>query len=217
MGRNRHADFRASVSRWLEGWHPPSLGLILVGPSGGWCLPTEFLRRWPAIVAIDLDPLAPLLLRLRHGVRVDMRCVDFVEALPAILQEFPAHAVLFANLLGQLPLERPDHEHVTAQIAELLAGRHWASFHDRYSADVDPQLARAAQPILRSAAMTPDMLQRTGLAREWNDHATGAVFPPELSRDYFPWRIVGRRFHWVEAGIVTAAPRPRGIDSEGMD
>ena len=170
------------------------------------------------IVLRLLGPQAwELLLRLRHGVRVDMRCVDFVEALPAILQEFPAHAVLFANLLGQLPLERPDHEHVTAQIAELLAGRHWASFHDRYSADVDPQLARAAQPILRSAAMTPDMLQRTGLAREWNDHATGAVFPPELSRDYFPWRIVGRRFHWVEAGIVTAAPRPRGIDSEGMD
>ena len=201
-GRNRHAVFRNCVADWLNTWRPPTTGLILVGPSGGWCLPTEFLARWARVLVIDLDPLSPLLLRLRHGLRAETRCADFVEELPRALADCPTHAVLFANLLGQLSLERDDHEHVRARLQHLLARRHWASFHDRYSADVEPALAIAARPMPDAAPMTPTVLQRLAMAREWVDHGTERVLPLGVSRDYFPWRIVGRRFHWVEAGIV---------------
>lgn len=202
MGRNRHADFRAGIAGWLAAWRPPTDGLILVGPSGGWCLPTDFLKRWVHIVVIDLDPLAPWLLRWRHGLRAEIRCADFVDELPRALESFPGHAVLFANLLGQLPLERSDHEHVIARVGAVLGGRHWASFHDRYSAEVDPKQSSAARAIHGSRAMTPEMLQQLGLAREWVDHGTEHLFPSRLPRHYFPWRISDRRLHWVEAGVV---------------
>ena len=209
FGRNRHADFKRAVAQWLEGWDPPVEGLILVGPSGGWCLPGAFLRRYAHVVSVDLDPLSPFLLRWRHGVRVHPVREDFVTALPRLLQKYPRHAVLFANLLGQLPLERTDHEHVIAALGRVLEQHHWASFHDRYSAELEPRQARAAHALSTRVPMTPATLQQLGYSGVWIDHGTQDVFPASLPRQYFPWRILRRRFHWVEAGCVAPSRSAR--------
>lgn len=209
FGRNRHADFKRAVAQWLEGWDPPVEGLILVGPSGGWCLPGAFLQRYAHVVSVDLDPLSPFLLRWRHGVRVHPVREDFVTALPRLLQKYPRHAVLFANLLGQLPLERTDHEHVIAALGRVLEQHHWASFHDRYSAELEPRQARAARALSTHAPMTPATLQQLGYSGVWIDHGTQDVFPASLPRQYFPWRILRHRFHWVEAGCVAPSRSAR--------
>jgi hypothetical protein len=70
--RQRRRGLSRSRRRVAENLAAADDRLDLVGPSGGWCLPTEVLARWAARLVIDLDPLSPLLLRLRHGLRAEL-------------------------------------------------------------------------------------------------------------------------------------------------
>src|SRR4051794_9109699 len=77
--RRRHAwrDFNREIEDWLNAWDCPREHLILIGPSGGYTLPTAWLKSFSNISAYDLDPLAPLFFRLRHrGVKVEFRRQD---------------------------------------------------------------------------------------------------------------------------------------------
>src|SRR5262245_55213637 len=64
----RWAPFRREVATWLEGWQPRERALLLVGPSGGYSLSEEFLRRFETVSAIDPDPLSRYIFSLRLGV-----------------------------------------------------------------------------------------------------------------------------------------------------
>jgi len=208
------AGFRDELGRWLATWRPEAADLLLLGVSAGWCLPDAFLSRFRRIDAVDLDPLAPPLFRALHGraLRAAGATVGFVRAdaldqLEPLLARHPSHAVLFANLLGQRRFHRPDTDaDVTA--AELtalcarLAGRRWASFHERLSGRVR-DLARAPEAFACAGRLDPAVLaRRVGAAGEWLDHLTTGVLPDAAARRIMPWPLRPGRVHWVEAGWV---------------
>lgn len=205
-----HDPFRHAVGAFLQAWNPGASHLIIVGPSAGWFLPRPFLHPFSRLTLIDLDTSAPFFFTLRHGRRLRRRGVelewlhtDFVSSLPQLLSTHRRAAVLFCNVLGQLGLERDDYEERLLQLPKWLAGRSWASFHDRYSASMATDEMPDSSPFTSREPMDEVMLQRLGCGGEWTDHGTGGVLPDGMLRHYFPWRITPRRFHWIEAGAVT--------------
>jgi hypothetical protein len=54
---------REGVRHWLEAWRPRARHLVLIGPSGGYSLPAEWLARFETITVVDPDPVARLLWR----------------------------------------------------------------------------------------------------------------------------------------------------------
>lgn len=208
--RRLHDPFRHAIAAFLQGWTPDPSHLIVVGPSAGWFLPGPFLRLFSRLTLIDLDTSAPFFFQWRHGRHLKAGGVghqwihaDFVACLPQLLSKHPEAAVLFCNVLGQLGLEREDYEGRLAQVPKWLAGRAWASFHDRYSSPIPAGEWAEASPFASTEAMDEGMLQRLGCRGEWTDHGTGGVLPAGILRHYFPWQITPHRFHWIEAGAVT--------------
>jgi hypothetical protein len=204
-----HDPFRESVSTFLQSWNPSASQLIIVGPSAGWFLPDSFLCRFSRLTLIDLDTSAPLSFALGHGrslrrsgTRTKWIHADFVDCLPQVLSANGDAAILFCNILGQLALEREDYEARLGELPQWLAGRRWASFHDRYSARIPISKAFEATAFTSFEKMDAQMLQRLGLSGEWMDHGTDAVLPAGVLRHYFAWHIVPDRLHWIEAGVA---------------
>ncbi|NDG85242.1 MAG: hypothetical protein EBX52_09445, partial [Proteobacteria bacterium] len=46
------------VRKFLEEWNPASKKLLLVGPSAGYSLPSDWLARFDSIEAFEPDPVA---------------------------------------------------------------------------------------------------------------------------------------------------------------
>jgi hypothetical protein len=249
--RRAWAPFARNIARWLAGWSPTETELLLVGPSGGHCLDPMFLRRFARVVAVDIDPFAPWFFRWR--MRDALRGAQFewdprdhlspgphgfdVAPLRALLAAHPATAVLFCNLLGQLPLLGEDrdpaqdddappagsYEHFLRALPETLAGRSWATFHDRLSGNVAPRGLDATKPapwctaeelVQRHYPMTDD----DGLALR--DHRTSALLP-EVPRWQFAWELAPGLFHLIEAmsfrGDVAEAVVPSAEDGRSHE
>lgn len=206
-------EFRTQIDHWLTSWPPRKPDLILVGPSGGWCLPNGFLRRFERIVAIDPDPLARVVFHLRHGrelnargVEVIWRRADFFENMDAWLSDYPDAAILFCNVLGQLRYVCQDQDDLETQLSQLsrrLEGRAWASFHDLLSGRGTP-----ARILRKTPGYLPceTVLRLFGLDGVWLDHLTSGVFPSSAPRRLIAWTFDRRRVHLVEAGFVTPKP-----------
>ncbi len=153
LGKTCWEPFRQAVREWLDRWRPPCEGLLLIGPSGGYSLPTEWLARFSEVVAIDFDPLAQSVFGRQHRacrttrwIREDVLPVGSqgldLTPLRRRLAEYPDHAVLFSNVLGQVALSSACEDAVERDLAVLrraLDGRHWASYHDRLSAPWRPE------------------------------------------------------------------------------
>jgi len=210
--------FREVIGEWLVHHLPPGDELVLVGPSGGHCLPLAHLRRFSHLRVLEPDPLARLILRSRlRGTHVDFDARDHVltpllagaPGLDAVLADRTRAAVLFCNLLGQVHLGLPDGEQsrfeheFRCRIVPALAGRRWASFHDRWSLDDWPRepSARALEfdrrpddDVLAAACFDDARTPVTVV-----DHRTGALFPGTWPRRYFSWKMTPASLHVVEA------------------
>ncbi len=219
------ADFRDRIDRFLTDWladialYPgtPVSGVILVGPSGGWCLPQSgFLDHFTHVIAIDPDAAAKKVFLTRHkpkpvsstglGQHQTWIPSTFQNVLPALLNRFPDHAVLFCNVLGQLryqenkTLERIEFE--LNQIKIAMEGRHWASFHDRISGVGRLSEAREYEFYERNAISNEALMGRVARTGEWLDHLTQHVLPAKGGRRIMLWPINPDRLHVVEAGWV---------------
>ena len=212
--RRRHlwAGFRRELADWLATWQPETRDLLVLGASAGWCLPDAFLARFRRIEAVDLDPLAPVLFRALHGkalaaagTATGFARIDALDRLEPLLERHPGHAVLFANLLGQRRFHRRDADAVEVELAALgarLAGRRWASFHDRLSGRAR-DLDRAPEAFACAGRLGSEALaRRVGAAGEWLDHLTTGVLPEPVARRVMPWPLRPGRVHWIEAGWV---------------
>lgn len=195
--------FREALARFLAQWQPATRSLILIGPSAGWCLPSDFLTRFDRIIIIDPDVWArPLFRRLHPGARLAQWIRDdFSAVLPALLEREPDAALLFCNVLGQLRFTGLDEDRLTAKIAAIaptLAGHPWASFHELLSGE------SAVTPRILPLAGAPHgeaVLKQLGLSGAWLDHLAGGVLPKTAQRDIVPWRFAPGRLHLVEMGI----------------
>lgn len=206
--RRHWRPFCAAVAQWLAAWPHGRENLLLLGPSAGWCLPTAFLTGFRTIYAVDLDPLAPWLFNRLHGsslrragVCVNWQRADIFGTLVTLLRDYPEHAILFGNMLGQHRFYCSDIASAEANLKCLtrqLQGRVWASFHDRLS--VDWPAGRAAPERLCAPCSLPsDQLARhfssTGV---WTDHLTDGIMEDSECL-YLPWHLLPGRLHLVEA------------------
>jgi hypothetical protein len=130
----------------------------------------------------------------------------FERVLPALLTRHPNHAVLFCNVLGQLryqdkkSLERIEFE--LGQIKLMLAGRHWASFHDRISGETASADLHELEFFSAEPVTTQTLAKRVARTGEWLDHLTERVLPDHTPRRFMAWPISRERTHWIEAGWV---------------
>lgn len=207
--RECHSSFRAQVASFLTAWEPDTTDLVLVGPSAGWFLPATFLTRFSRLLMMELDTSARFFFQLRHGrplrqaqVSTTWLMGDFVTRLPEVLAARPNAAVLFCNVLGQLGLERADYQVELGELKRRLAGRRWASFHDRFSAVGQDLAGRVTAGFSSTRSMDAAMLGDLGCSGEWTDHGTDEVFPDGTLRRVAVWSITKSRVHFVEMGSV---------------
>lgn len=216
--------FREALADWLVENLPVAEELILVGPSAGHCLPVAHLSRFRRVLALEPDPLARRLLALRlRGPQLVFEHRDLLvqpllsggSGLDVLLARRPRAAVLFCNLLGQLQLELPDEAQAVFRAAlrrrvlPLLAGRSWASFHDRWSLDRGPDqptpTSLAFERLPSDEELGVACFGAAGAPVSVLDHGTSGLFPDGLPRRYFAWQITPLALHVVEAvsGLVT--------------
>ncbi len=217
--RSLWANFLVRIEQFLLDWElspresdpNATRGLLLIGPSGGWSLPKSgFLDQFDSIVAIDPDPLAEKIFKKRHPSRSSQEFIwvpsTFERVLPALLNRHPNHAILFCNVLGQLryqpnkSIERIEFE--LNQLKQALAGRHWASFHDRISGPTETTIAGELEFFEPAYVPSTDLGRRVANGGEWLDHLTEQVLPNAVGRRLIAWPISKIRTHWVEAGWV---------------
>ena len=222
LGGTLWLPFRQAVSEWLAQQLPPAEELVLVGPSAGHCLPLDLLAQYRRVLVLEPELLARWLLRRRllarsPALRFESEARDqllrpLLEGLPGLeqaLERRPRAAVLFCNVLGQLHFGLQEEQQAAlvaafrARIWPQLAGRPWASFHDRWSLDW------SAEQALPGPARFPRRPSDSELGHHWFgaegqpvevlDHGTSQLFPAELPRRYFGWRIKPGAVHIVEA------------------
>lgn len=207
--RSLWAPFCVRVEDWLKSWRAelpaadpsvdPSVDLIVFGPSAGWTLPTSFVASFQHVLAIEPDPLARALLKRRFGKYTHLETIDDPMLLPwfdpiaperlnTLLKEHPAAAVLFANVLGQVPLllnpkQRHHAETSRRHLLHALNGRAWASYHDLLSSN---------------AALKPNPPNEiSGLNLE---EAADLFFSPTQAGPDLPLHVIDHDTLWISRG-----------------
>ena len=214
----------AQIALWLAGLQPHSKRLLLLGPSAGWMLPTEWLLRFDSIHAMDIDPFARWLFGWRHGAALkaagvgwDYQTGDALAALPRLLTAHPRACVLLDNLLGQLRFHAPAWQNPAvftslqlAEIKRLLNGREWGSVHDLLSGPAEVLPTEEDFPAARSAVATVEFDRQSDVGwlsaakpkGEWLDHLTDQVFPLGTKVQDIAWSFSPDYWHWLQAGWV---------------
>ena len=200
MSQGRWGSLKTALAGWLESWAPLPPRLLLVGPSAGWTLPGGFLRRFREIHALEPDPLARQLLQQRfRSVTFRFDNVDvFADDSFRALSQYPDHAVLFCNVLGQLcPQDEIHAETWCARLRAAVAGMHWASYHDLISCEQPPDsTAPGAFPVNTPLEeVLGRFWRRAGL--DIHDHRTIAV-ARNLPFSCVPWHLSERQWHLVQ-------------------
>lgn len=145
--RTSWKSFAAQVRAWILAWRSETTReLIVFGPSAGWTLPLDLLARAKTLTVVEPDPLARALLKRRLPAHARVEWIASARVLPwfsenefeNFLAERPHADILFANVLGQVPLHFSRAQKVKAAAAnrrflDALRGRRWASYHDVYS------------------------------------------------------------------------------------
>jgi hypothetical protein len=220
FGRLLWTPFEHAIAEWLDDWGRGSDQILLVGPSAGYCLADRLLARFRDVLVLEPDPIARWLLarRLaRLGTSRVRICADDLlvgglvgggRDLVDLLDAEPARALLFCNVLGQVRFLLDDDAFdpwaaaFRTRVVATLAGRDWASFHDRLSGPLAPALGD--EPV--SAAVLDDaaLLSRfyahpaSPAPVELVDHLASGLWAPSLPRRYFSWEIARGRFHLIE-------------------
>lgn len=226
---------RSSQTRWkltrdwltahLNAWPTSESELIIIGPSAGYLIETEPLKRWKKIIAVDRDPWAKVLFKLRHPrLEIDWVNLDLIpptknhsdvgvksqaatDPLRQVLEAHPKAAVLFSNCLGQLWLEDAVWAgKFFADLPDLLKGRSVFSVHDRLSIKTRKPLS-SARPLVLDVRPQPDqLLKRIFDDHDWQgipatDHEVPAdkLFPSATKWSYQVWSVTQTQHHVLEA------------------
>ena len=218
--------FRFALAEWLYEWEPPEKRLVIVGPSGGWCTQPHFFERFTEVIGLEPDPVAHFFFRrrlrrapLESRPQLRFERDDYLIGEPERLERFMERegdaAILFSNILGQLSVltgandaNDPRLTAIRSVIHRVTVSRSWASFHDRLSGVIAPEV----DPIVRTPARLDDgavvrrfyptladQARTTGECDELLDHLTAGYFPAERPHAYFSWQLMPGVFHLIEA------------------
>lgn len=198
------APFRQQIAQFLDDWQPREKELLILGPSGGYTLPTDFLERFDKVHLSDPDPWAPFFFRKNHpGVNTSWSRNNLIfkskKFAPELLNDHIKNqnvAVLFSNLLGQLPLvaDSSGLQGWWTALQPELNRRSWASYHDLFSF---PQYAAlpSSLPQTPVVPLLVDWAIRAQKPLELTDHGTSELFPNSLAT--WTWHLSPRRTHIV--------------------
>jgi hypothetical protein len=229
--------FRFHLADWLYAWQPPERTLVVVGPSGGYCIEPLTLERFERLVCLEPDPVARFLFQrrlarapLEKRPRIDFVSDDLILEDPTRFERFLEKegraAVLFSNFLGQLRVllgsagPDPRLSETKRTIVRALAGRSWASFHDRVSGALAPS---SPDPFLAERRLSDEELIETFYAHHridspeapligvdgslpLLDHLTADLFPSEREHRYFVWELMPGQYHLIEAVSEAGSP-----------
>jgi hypothetical protein len=213
--------FRWSLGEWLLGWAPSEPTLLLVGPSAGYNLQPFLFERFERVVALEPDPIARWLFRRRLArapldprPRLEFVASDHLvrhpERLLPLLESLGPSALLFCNVLGQIvPLLDADPPEaglgsVKDAVRAAWQGRSFASFHDRVSGPLPPNVTGVVTSpqrwtdddvLMMGYAATPDAPPLV----ELDDHYTDGFFPEDLPHSYLCWELEPGQYHLIEA------------------
>jgi hypothetical protein len=213
--QKRWAPAAAQISDWLLAQAMPRQQLVLIGPSAGWMLPTEWLTQFKEVHAWDIDPLAAPLFRWRHGqalkregTRLYLHTGDGLAHLDEWTRTLPTAFFWFDNVLGQLRFTDPSPDAVEQRLKNLqrqLETVAWGSVHDRMSGRHTPgtlfPMARHSGAGL--AMETPEgqaWLLQMGAISPWLDHLTEGVLPKGTPVQHTAWPFKPSYAHWLEMG-----------------
>jgi hypothetical protein len=209
--------FRKRVAHWVQSWATDkSVPLLLVGPSAGHTLPTEYLKTFSKIRAIEPDPLARLILRSRIP-HVEFLNADILSHNGETLEEFvklhltSKHKILFCNVLGQRHLidaENHSEPLFTNRLFQCLGPHSFASYHDRLSIDCHWSRLRPGAVRNNEGRATPEELAKLfftdahKLAFDLHEsidlQCESAQIRTAPILDYSPWVLGPRAIHIVE-------------------
>lgn len=197
--------YQAWLHRQLQSWQHGQKNLILVGPSGGWSLPTPFLQSFDKVIAYDIDPFAKTIFQIRHRLTsLEWHQLDFFgDGYGSLLPErrSSTHAMLFCNVLGQTGVVYKNiwqktpaaEQQFILNLKELLKTQgSWASFHDVYSVEHRAPLKTISQTFFD----LPDFVAQTGIQKTFIDHLTRRYFAQEHEALQL-WRLSPRKAHLI--------------------
>jgi hypothetical protein len=202
---------REGVQKFLQAWNPPEKNLLLIGPSGGYSIPKSFLEKFETITAIEPDFLARAIFEKRFAIKPFWikTGISFrnLESFQKIIPE--NSAILFANILGQVPLPRVSP--LQKELKRVLQNHSWASYHDAMSGEKMQFDAELAQPFqkaplsLMKKMIYPMVAKPTALTV--NAHEAPDLFPADgkLNFRYWQWRLTPKRAHLIEGVFSNSA------------
>lgn len=217
-GHSLWYDFRFQLRDWLNDFKPQSEQLLLFGPSAGYFLPDPLLHHFQEIIVFDPDPTARLLFKWQHSkisitkwIHEDRlshwengKCSS--EPFEKTLKVYPNAAILFCNVLGQIPLihreEIKAHETEFAQwqkdVTTLLLKREFASFHDMYSGSKKFLLPKPGA-VIKPGEQARFYFDEKAAGNNFTltDHLTNGLFQ-NLPRRYFVWSVTPKQHHLIE-------------------
>jgi hypothetical protein len=212
--------FREALEAWLSSWQPRASTLVIVGPSGGYCLPLRAIARFERFVIFEPDALARYILRRRLQRALPDRPITWLAhdawvqpllnggSIPTQLFGSDC-ALLFSNVIGQLPYMMEDSDYPSwrdawrARVWPLLDRMPWASFHDRVSGETAPTHPLPATGERLLDAQIQALYEPVGSVEriELIDHGSQELLPPGRSYRYFHWPLTRRMHHLIE-GVV---------------
>jgi len=219
----RWAPTSHAIEQWLllnaQAFKPVEVqgqpSLLLIGASAGWMMSSQWLEQFARVDAYDIDPLAAVLFKWRHGAALkaagtELHCHtrDALQDLPSLLSSHPKACVFFDNVLGQLRFQNlatdwPLVERRLKQFKVLLKGREWGSIHDRMSGPTTNLIQHINDlPVRHADWHDQKWLTQLDAQSPWLDHLTNAIFPAGLAVQDFAWNFSPNYRHWLQAGWV---------------
>ena len=203
----------AKASAPKEGQEKPSL--LLIGASAGWMMSSQWLCQFARVDTFDIDPLAAVLFKWRHGAALNLQGTalvchtqDALQNLPALLSAHRKACVFFDNVLGQLRFQHAatDWQLVEKKLQNFktqLKGREWGSIHDRMSGPLNGRVALgSALPVRHPDWHDQHWLTQLDAQSPWLDHLTHSVFAEGTRVQDFAWNFSPRYRHWLQAAWV---------------
>lgn len=198
------------LSHWLSRVRPERL--ILIGPSAGYLLETDFFhthdldiiggrnpKRLLELVVVDPDPIASLIFRTRFPSspvqwhrRSDLipffsrAPEDFSDFLRSVEVDQKKTAILFFGLLGQIGLHASSYlrppHEARTLFLKALQGRPWASLHDLESKELHEPLSALPTSLTRWGDETPSSMPEIFARASRLEAATQQLKTPESVR-----------------------------------
>lgn len=199
-------NFKNELNEWMMNWNPKSESVVLVGPSAGYLITDEFLKKFKQIEAWDIDPLAPVLFKKQHPkIKVKWKKKDWFKTFLMANQKPNLNtAYVFTGILGQLSfLVKDDQEYdkVFKALNEFLSDTPFLSFHDRW---VSHQSFKKPHP---NALMSTETLDIPKIIKHFweysedqviEEHELGKLYRHSRSFFYGAWDLRNKEHHIIE-------------------